>query len=484
MSDLASRLPAFIDCHVLCVGDLMLDRYVYGQVDRISPEAPIPVMHTQRETATLGGAGNVVRNLAALGATVDVVGVIGQDQSGIDVAKEFERLANVTAHLVSDASRPTTQKTRYVAQGQQLLRADHENARPVSAALEQQIVQRIFTAIGDSKVIVLSDYAKGALTPKIIAEVTRLSRDAGKIVIVDPKGRDFARYRGASFLTPNRKELSDALGSPITGVTEADEAARILIREMQIQNVLVKLGGDGVCLVSKDKPAVHFHTKAREVFDVSGAGDTVAATLALALAAGFTGPEAAELANIAGSIVVGKVGTATVSRDEIERELSIGTGSMAHHKIVSTSAIADIAERWRKQGLKVGFTNGCFDLLHAGHISILRQARAACDRLVVGLNSDASVKRLKGPTRPINDEEARGTVLSALTDVNNVVVFPEDTPFELIKIVRPDVLIKGADYTIDKVVGADIVQGWGGCVVLAELVEGQSTTGMIGRMAK
>ena len=483
MSDLASHLDSFIDRRVLCIGDLMLDRYVYGQVERISPEAPIPVLHTQRETSTLGGAGNVVRNIAALGGQVEVIGVIGKDTAGEDVAAAFQA-QKIAAHLLIDFSRPTTQKTRYVAGGQQLLRADYETAKPVALDIEQKIIQHIGAAIKNAKAVILSDYAKGVLTPHIIAETIRLAREAGVLVIVDPKGRDFGRYRGATYLTPNRKELSDAIGKPITSVAEAEDAARNLIRDMQIDNFLVKLGADGVCLVCKDKPALHLHTKAREVFDVSGAGDTVAATLALALASGFSPAEAAELANIAGSIVVGKVGTAFVSRDEIARELMHGDAQMGEDKVVGAATIADIAERWRKLGLKVGFTNGCFDLLHPGHISLLRQARAACDKLVVGLNSDASVKRLKGETRPVQNESARSAVLASLSDVDQVVIFGEDTPLELIKILRPDILVKGADYPVDKVVGAEQVQGWGGKVVLAQLIEGQSTTSTIAKMAK
>ena len=483
MSDLASRLDSFIDHRVLCIGDLMLDRYVYGQVDRISPEAPIPVLHTQRETATLGGAGNVVRNIAALGGQVEVIGVIGQDAAGEEVTAAF-RTQNIITQLLTDTSRPTTQKTRYVAGSQQLLRADYENAKPISADIEQKIIEHITTTIKNAKALILSDYAKGVLTPKVIAETIRLAHENQIIAIVDPKGRDFTRYRGAAYLTPNRKELSDSIGKQITSVAEAEEAARSLIRDMQIDAILVKLGADGVCLVRKDQPALHLHTKAREVFDVSGAGDTVAATLALALASGFTPAESAELANIAGSIVVGKVGTASVSRDEITRELMHGETQLTEDKIVGFATAADIAERWRKQGLKVGFTNGCFDLLHPGHISLLRQARASCDKLVVGLNSDASIKRLKGETRPVQNETARSAILASLSDVDQVVIFGEDTPLELIKTLRPDVLIKGADYTVDKVVGAEQVQSWGGKVILAQLIEGQSTTRTIAKMAK
>lgn len=484
MSDLASRLDQFIDRRVLCVGDLMLDRYVYGRVERISPEAPIPVLHTQRETATLGGAGNVVRNIAALGGEVDIVGVIGKDQTGDDVTEEFNALPGVTAHLLTDPSRPTTQKTRYVADRQQLLRADYENATPILLDIEQKLLEQISASMKDCKAVILSDYAKGVLTPKVISETIRLAREAGKIIIVDPKGRDFARYSGATYLTPNRKELSEAVGKKITSTAIAEAEARALMNEMHIDNILVKLGSEGVCLVCKNQPALHLQTKAREVFDVSGAGDTVAATLALALASDFTPSEAAELANTAGSLVVGKVGTASVTRDEIARELMHGKARLANDKIVGFASIADIAERWRKMGLKVGFTNGCFDLLHPGHISLLNQARASCDKLVVGLNSDASIKRLKGQARPIQNETARSAVLASLSDVDQVVIFGEDTPLELIKTLRPDVLIKGADYTIDNVVGATEVQGWGGKVVLAQIIEGQSTTSTIARMTK
>lgn len=482
MSHLALRLDEFIGQRVLCVGDLMLDRYVYGQVDRISPEAPIPVLHVLRETATLGGAGNVVRNLAALGAQVDVIGVVGKDQAGDDIEKECKDIFDVSARLFCDASRPTTQKTRYVAGSQQLLRADHENAKALAPDIEDQIIAQLSSSVASVQAVILSDYVKGTLTPKIITEAIRLARAAKKPVIVDPKGRNFGRYRGATLLTPNRKELGEATGLPITNVDEAEVAARGLIDDFDIESVLVKLGAEGVCLVHKDQPALHFQTKAREVFDVSGAGDTVIATLTLALISGFSLEEAAELANTAGSIVVGKVGTASVTREEIAHELMHGEALRAEDKIVSFSAIADISERWRKLGLKVGFTNGCFDLLHPGHISILRQARAACDRLVVGLNSDASVKRLKGETRPVQNEAARGTVLASLADVDQVVIFGEDTPLELIMKIRPDVLVKGADYTIDKVVGAPEVQSWGGKIVLAQLVDGQSTTKTIAKM--
>ena len=484
MSDLASRLDQFTNRHVLCIGDVMLDRYVYGQVQRISPEAPIPVLHTQRETATLGGAGNVARNIASLGGKVGVIGVIGKDQTGKDVEAILKALPNIASHLLADVARPTTLKTRYIADNQQLLRADYEDISSLSPDSEQKILALIAAVIKNVDVIILSDYAKGVLTDKVIAETIKMAKQTGKIIIVDPKGRDFGRYSGASYLTPNRKELSEAVGHEVTNAETANAAAQVLMRDFNIDHILVKLGADGVCLTRKGQPPLHLHTKAREVFDVSGAGDTVAATLALALASGFDAAEAAELANTAGSIVVGKVGTASTTRDEITRELHQKDTDAREDKLANFASIADIAETWRRQGLKVGFTNGCFDLLHPGHISLLRQAKQACDKLVVGLNSDASVKRLKGETRPVQNEAARSAVLASLSDVDQVVIFGEDTPYDLIKTVRPDILVKGADYTVDKVIGADLVQGWGGKVILAQLVQGQSTTGTIERMKK
>lgn len=484
MPNLASHLDQFINRRVLCIGDLMLDRYVYGLVERISPEAPIPVLHATRETATLGGAGNVVRNLAALGAKVDLIGVVGVDKAAEDIAEAFKALPSVTPHLIPDASRPTTQKTRYVAGAQQLLRADRESARLLEAEIEAQIIAILPDVLKHAEAVILSDYVKGVLTPKIIAETIRLANKTKKLVVVDPKGRNFARYKNASCLTPNRKEITEATGLAITSVADAEKAARTLIDDCEVDTILVKLGSEGVCLVQKDGPALHLHTKAREVFDVSGAGDTVIATLTLALACGYTPAEAAEVANVAGSIVVGKVGTASVTREEIARAFMHCEARTAQDKILSWSAMADQAERWRKQGLKVGFTNGCFDLLHPGHVSLLHQARSVCDKLVVGLNSDASIKRLKGNSRPVQNEAARGAVLASLSDVDNVVIFGEDTPLELINTIRPDVLVKGADYTIDKVVGAKEVQSWGGKVVLANLLDGHSTTKTIAKMAQ
>lgn len=467
---------------ILCVGDVMLDRFIYGAVDRISPEAPIPVLRITKETMTLGGAGNVVRNIVALGGHVDLVGVVGHDQAGYDLAEQIATHPQVVSYLITDNARPTTIKTRYVADSQQLLRADKEIAGPLAKSVEDQVIARVKSALEGCEIVILSDYAKGVLTDRVVGEIIAMVRAAGKKVLIDPKGRDFSRYAGATILTPNRKELGEATGLPIRSIDEAEAAARKLILAHDLGGVLAKLGGDGVCLVLKDQPAQHFHTTAREVYDVSGAGDTVAATMALALAGGLSQADSAALANIAGSIVVGKTGTASVTRDELAQELLRDQFAVSTDKILLLGKAADLADRWRKQGLKVGFTNGVFDLLHPGHLSLIRQARAACDRLIIGMNSDASVKRLKGESRPVQSEDARATVLSALADVDAVVVFGEDTPIELIKSIRPSVLVKGADYTVETVVGADLVQSWGGTVKLADLVAGQSTTNTIAKL--
>ena len=467
---------------ILCVGDVMLDRFIYGQVERISPEAPIPVLRIMRESTALGGSGNVVRNAVALGGHIDIIGAVGQDRAGYELAEQLAELPNVVSYIITDNNRPTTIKTRFVADGQQLLRADNEVNTTLSPQNEEQTLMRVKSAIDSCEVVVLSDYAKGVLTETVLRAIIDLCHEKKKPVLIDPKGRDFNRYRGAFMLTPNRKELHESTGIDIKTVEDAEKAARQLIETYDLNGVLAKLGGEGVCLVLKDQKAKHFHTTAREVFDVSGAGDTVVATMALALAGGLTPEDSAALANIAGSFVVGKAGTTAVSADELRQELLHGQSTRNQAKVFSLPAAAELADRWRKEGFKVGFTNGVFDLLHPGHLSLIRQARKECDRLIIGMNSDASVKRLKGEERPIQKEDARAAVLASLADIDGVVIFTEDKPLGLIESIRPDILIKGADYTVETVVGADLVQGWGGKIVLAKLVEGESTTSTIAKL--
>jgi D-beta-D-heptose 7-phosphate kinase/D-beta-D-heptose 1-phosphate adenosyltransferase len=331
--------------------------------------------------------------------------------------------------------------------------------------------------------IVISDYAKGVLTPRVISEVIALARAAGRPVVADPKGVDFTRYRGVTVLKPNARELSAAMGLPVGTDEEAEAAGEAAMRLAGAEALLVTRSERGMSLMRMGAPALHFPGRAREVFDVSGAGDTALAALALGLAVGAALPDAAQLANVAAGIAVGKVGTALVYPGDVVTALHSHQLESAEAKILPLSAAEEMVQRWRVRGLRIGFTNGCFDLIHPGHVSLLAQARAACDRLVVGLNADSSVKRLKGEGRPVNTETARAVVLGSLASVDAVVLFEEDTPLRLIETLRPDVLVKGADYALADVVGADIVQSYGGAVMLAELRPGHSTTGTIAKLA-
>ena len=482
LSALADRVELLRGTSVLCVGDAMLDRFVYGSVDRISPEAPIPVLFIEREMAMLGGAGNVVRNLVALGAAPAFVSVVGDDMAGREITRLVGEHGEIDPCIVVETGRQTTIKTRFFASHQQLLRADRESRNGISDAIRDQLLIRVERLLVKAGVMVLSDYGKGVLAPPVAAALIAKAKAMGKAVVVDPKGSDYTIYAGATVVTPNRKELFEATQMPVDGDEQVVAAARHLIDTCAFQAVLVTRSQDGMTLVQADGQIHHLPAEAREVFDVSGAGDTVVATLAASLASGASLLEGAHLANVAAGIVVGKVGTAVAYGEEVVSALHHEDLTAGESKIVPAQPAAELVDRWRRKGLKVGFTNGCFDLLHPGHVSILGQAKAACDRLVVGLNSDASVQRLKGPTRPVQSEASRATVLSSLATVDLVVIFGEDTPQNLIETLRPDVLIKGADYTIDKVVGAAEVESWGGKVVLAELVDGQSTTNTIRKM--
>lgn len=482
MADFPRLIDALAGSRVLVVGDLMLDRFVHGVVDRISPEAPIPVLRVLRETVMPGGAGNVAANLAALGVAVDLVGVVGDDGYGRLLTELVRSGTGRSDGLVTVAGRPTTTKTRFIASGQQLLRADAETDDTIPDPVAVALVEQVANILSSCALLVLSDYGKGVLTPAVIQALMDRAHAAGVRVLVDPKGRDYVRYRGAYCITPNARELAEATGMKTRDSADVVAAATRLLVDIDVGAVVATRSEQGMSVITADGQVSHLRAQAREVFDVSGAGDTVVATLAAALAAGADLVDATQLANIAAGIVVAKVGTATVRpaelRDAAGREPTAGLGA----KRVDLAQAIDQVERWRRQGLRVGFTNGCFDLLHPGHISLISQARAACDRLVLGLNSDESVRRLKGPSRPVQTEASRATVLSALNDVDLVITFDQDTPLTLIQALRPDVLVKGADYTIDQVVGAREVQGWGGRLVLASLTDGQSTTSTIARM--
>jgi D-beta-D-heptose 7-phosphate kinase/D-beta-D-heptose 1-phosphate adenosyltransferase len=469
---------------VLCIGDIMLDEFVYGEVSRISPEAPAPVIAAQRSEIHIGGAGNVARNVASLGARCIFVGLIGEDDGGRRLTSALAEHGGIETVLVRDPSRPTTRKVRFVSEhfSTHMLRADWEQAVPASDAVETELIEAILPQIARADIVLLSDYAKGVLTARVIRHTIDAARKLGKPVIVDPKSLNWAIYRGATLLTPNRKEFAEATRSRADTPQSIVDASEDVMRLADCEAILVTQGEHGMTLVPRGGEAVHVPALPVKVRDVSGAGDTVAAALAVSLAAGADWDTALRMASAAASVAVGKQGTASVSAAELRRKILPHAYLAAEEKIVLVPDALDAQlVEWKRQGLRVGFTNGCFDILHPGHVKVLTAARAACDRLIVGLNSDASVRRLKGADRPVQDERARAEVLAALEAVDLVVIFAEDTPIELIRRIKPGVLVKGGDYTREQVVGHDVVEAAGGVVVLVDVLQGHSTTALVDR---
>ena len=472
----------FSKVRVLCVGDVMTDCFVGGAVRRISPESPVPVFSAEKDQVFPGGAANVARNIVALGGSCTLAGVIGDDSRGQELVGDLAAIPGIKTILVVSPDRPTTEKTRFVVNGQHVLRVDREVAAPLLPHIAEQLVARIAAVIDGHDVLVLSDYAKGVLTDTVIQQSIALAQARKIPVIVDPKSSRLARYRGATVITPNAKEIEAATGIDPAKNEAAAAAAEMGRQQAESQAMLVTRAEKGMTLVTEGQPAVHIASAAREVFDVVGAGDTVVATVSLVLGAGGSLENAARLANVAAGIAVGRHGTSTVSRSDLLDELT-GSGrtkdAISVEKFLTLDEIVQRVAAWKNDKLKIGFTNGCFDVLHLGHVRLLNFARAECDRLVVGINSDASVRRLKGQTRPINTEADRAEVLTALGAVDAVVVFEEDTPLELIIAVAPDMLVKGADYEIDQIVGAKEVLAGGGRVQRFELVPGKSSTSLI-----
>ena len=479
-----SLVQRFEGVRVLCVGDVMLDRFVTGSVRRISPEAPIPVFSKSGQSSAGGGAANVAHNVASLGGICTLIGIVGRDVAGDELELTVGAVAGIEPAFIAVDGRPTTEKTRFVSQGQQILRADAEEAQAIAPPIEDQVLAAIEAAIARHAVLVLSDYAKGLLTDRVIRGAIRAARARGIPVLVDPKSADLARYAGATLVTPNAKEMRLATGIDPTEEAGAVSAAEAALAATDIAAVLITRAERGMTLVVRGGEPLHVPASARAVFDVVGAGDTVLATLALGIGAGASMAEAVEAANAAAGIVVGKRGTATVTRTELVDELTrlsrTGLVSPAVKVLTRSEAKAE-AEAWRRDGFKVGFTNGCFDLLHVGHIALIDFARSHCDRLVVGLNTDRSVRQLKGPSRPLNGEDDRALVVAALAMTDAVVLFDEDTPGELIAHLEPDVLVKGADYEIGEIVGADVVMARGGVVLRCPIVAGRSTTSLIAK---
>jgi D-beta-D-heptose 7-phosphate kinase/D-beta-D-heptose 1-phosphate adenosyltransferase len=465
---------------VLVVGDLMLDRYILGEVDRISPEAPVPVLRHAQHYERAGGAANVAMNLAGLGCLALLAGFWGDDTDQGELAGMLETAKIDTVGVVT-TTLPTISKTRIVGRQQQLLRLDIESKVPHSAEDQQRLRERVEQLVSKVHAVVLSDYAKGAVTAELCGVVIRAARVAGIPVLVDPKTPDFGKYTGATMVCPNLNELAAATGvgtHELDALLKAGEALRV---EHELKYLTVTMSEKGIRLLS-ESGAYHSPARAREVFDVSGAGDTVIATLAAAMAGGLQVETAVELANLAAGIVVGKMGTVPIAQHELVAALTPSSGIRGGDKVLDGPRLAKRIQEWRAAGETIVFTNGCFDLLHVGHVKLLEDCHKFGSKLVLGLNSDASVCRLKGPTRPMVGENERARVMAALAAVDAVVVFEEDTPIELIRAVKPDVLVKGGDYSVETVVGHEDVIAGGGRVEIVPTVEGFSTTNLLKKM--
>jgi D-beta-D-heptose 7-phosphate kinase/D-beta-D-heptose 1-phosphate adenosyltransferase len=474
------NLSALTHKHILVVGDIMLDRYLWGDVKRISPEAPVPVVRVRQQSEVPGGAGNVAANLAGLECPVSILGICGNDAAGNRLKKIFLE-KKIDPLLQESTARPTITKTRVMARGQQLLRLDEEEPRNLSPEMAEKLITRFEQTAPQCDVIILSDYGKGIFqTPDLCRHCIHFCRTAGIPVLVDPKGADWTRYQGATCITPNTAELELAAGSTFEeNDSELYQSASAIRRQYGLERLLVTRGSRGMILCGEDTASLVIPAQAREVFDVSGAGDTVIATLAAGLALGLSFAHAAQLSNLAAGIVVGKLGTQPIMRSELTTAIELNDvqqQSAINSKTASLESARILIKSWQSSGRKVVFTNGCYDLIHPGHIHLLHQSRDLGDRLIVGLNTDASVRRLKGNSRPIVSERDRAAIVGALGCVDLVVLFDEDTPLQLIEALKPDILVKGEDYRLDQVVGRDVVESYGGCVCRVPLLQGYSTT--------
>lgn len=475
-------LERFTSARVLVVGDLILDRYVWGSAERISAEAPVPVVRVTREETRLGGAGAVVAMARALGARVTCFGVVGEDGAGAEFRRELEALELPADEVLTDPDFPTTVKTRILARAQHVCRVDHDPDREVAPEVRRGLLERLRAQVSQADVLCIEDYNKGLLSAELLRALIEAGRDGGVAVLVDPwRHRDFGRYRGASLICPNRMEAAGAVGRPLETTAEVQAASAQLLEELDAEAVLVTLGSRGSALTERGGGFHLVPAEPRAVFDVTGAGDMTLAALAVSVAAGTPYLEAAQLANVAGGLKVEKLGTAVVSREELLADLS-GLSRSHRAKVLPRERLAQVLTEHRRRGETVVFTNGCFDLLHPGHLKLLEFAQNQGDVLVVAVNSDASVRGLKGAGRPVLAEEARTQVVAALGAVDYVTLFAEPTPLETIRMLRPEVLIKGEDWKEKGVVGREFVESYGGRVVLAPLASGYSTTDIIQRL--
>jgi len=487
--DLIRRVESLGRPRLLVVGDLILDRYIWGDAERISQEAPVPLLRADTREHRLGGASSVATMLATLGAEVRLIGGVGRDPEAGHVRLLLDNLGINHDDVVALDDRPTTLKERYIGRAQdrhpqQMIRVDYETRDPLPSAVEAELIGRLPRAVAGADLVLISDYDKGVCTPRLLRALIDLCRERGVPVVADPiRGSDYARYAGVHCMTPNRLEAGLATGRTIRSVEDAIEVGRTLVKQLGMDAILVTLDRDGMALVRADGRSEVVSTRPRQVYDITGAGDMVLSIVGLCLAAGADYDEAAALGNVAGGLEVEKIGVALLTRQEILQDLIKHQPPEASKVLHGNALRAEIARR-HALGQTIVFTNGCFDILHIGHARLLRQAKLEGDALIVGINTDASVRRLKGPTRPINDEVARAELLGALECVDLVTTFDADTPIDLIEAIQPDVLVKGGDYQPDQVVGRAVVEGSGGRLVLIPLVAGHSTTNIVRKAAE
>ena len=467
---------------VLCVGDLILDHYVHGNIDRISPEAPIPVLKADdRNYNILGGCGNVARNICSANSKCHLISIVGNDNDGLKIREIIKEIKNLTFNLIIDKNRCTTKKTRYVCENQQILRVDNEIESPISKVLETKIIKLLKNKINDYDVIVLSDYNKGVLTDTLIKKIIKIAQHFKKILIVDPKKKDFSVYAGATFITPNFKELKSSVNTfNINSKNNNDnlviKLSKQIINKFKFKAVITTRSSDGISVVTDVGSFFHLPSEAKEVFDVSGAGDTVLAYLSTSISKGKSLESSVKISNIAAGLAVGKFGTSVVSIGEVDNIKQI-----KNIKVVTNQNLSKALKDYDSNKI-IGFTNGCFDLLHTGHISYLKSAKQRCDILILGLNSDESIKKLKGKNRPIVELKDRVEILSSFPFIDKIVIFDEVTPIKLIKRIKPNIIFKGKDYKKQDVVGFRESKKWQGRVILIDFIKNKSTTNLIERI--
>ena len=466
---------------ILVIGDIIYDEFIWGDVERISPEAPVQVLEWRSDNDALGGAANVANNLASLGCSVYMVGAVGNDKKGERIKELLKEKGINYDGVIIDTGRPTTNKTRIIAHSQQILRIDKENKNLLTEDIEKKICDYLKETIDDVDGIICSDYLKGVLTKNVLSFLVKEAKRRGKIVVADPKGDDYSKYKEINVLTPNKSELEKASNIKITNNSNLERAARLISERYKNDAILVTRGREGMSLFEKEGRIFHIPTEARDVYDVTGAGDTAIGLFGLALFSGASRLEASRFANIGAGIVVGKVGTSIVKREEIEHFLKENT-FLTGRKILDLKELKYILSSEKTKRKKIVFTNGCFDILHMGHIKYLEKAKEYGDLLVLGLNDDDSVRKLKGSRRPLIAQDERANILAALHSVDYIILFSDLTPENLIRELRPDILVKGGDYKVDEVVGKNIIEGYGGKVEIVPFIKGYSTSGIVKRI--